>query len=633
MKFSLLLGLYATTQLSSMEIWSGLYDGHGRTQRKSCLQPSLESLFRTVYLPTSNPAVFAKQGEIALTGAKKIGKVTNFANGVAAITFGQDFSIFSFRHIATLEIEKSAQKQSETSSSISQKQVQLSGRFGHCSFTYKSRFYVFGGWDNKTENDGLSTTPFFYFTPLPLTTKLPISWTFLNTENATSVGAAACVVTPSGYFLALGGMISQSSGDEKVSTQIFDLNREIWIDWRNLLVSAYPGFGLNPKATLISKNFVMVFAGNTGINEERKRTPIQIIYFLNMKSVPWTWSETRKNETIDAPISRIFASAKGNTFSFGGYFTSESISTNITGNNYSNKTFITNLKNYFVSPDITLPYGIREGAVGVWNSTMFLIGFSGFSGTPSVNVFPLNLETMKWDKNISFPMIQSRSISSFAQVDGSDGILIYGGCPLINTISQCGTPFSSIAVFNMSTLTWSTEYNLPLDQVTSLKDFKIPLINGFDMNIVEENETIHPNLNSTQQSASDNPGDYKMSRGVVAVISSLITLIICVGIFFLWYYLQSRTSVPNFEVPALAYTKNRSKRAPGSLRGQTPSLEELTPTNNRDFLGDGLSKKLGIDKSLGLSNKRPHSEIMAGYQDWGRGLVSSNRQATYDIII
>ncbi|CAG8568570.1 13020_t:CDS:2 [Ambispora gerdemannii] len=351
------------------------------------------------------------------------------------------------------------------------------GRYGHCSVAWKNELYVFGGWDNYTDDQGVST-PFFYSTTIPLNVNSNITWTFLNTENAVNVGSAACVVTPQGYLLVLGGMVSLNSTNGKVSTQVYDLNQHVWIDWKNVMDNSYPGFGINPKAAFISNNILLIYAGNTGVNEDQKNSPVQFIYFLNVTKIPWTWTEVRKNvraqryfiaiygtahsykflifqQTINAPVSNIIASAKGNAWLLGGYFLNDVGS--ILG--YSPKIWVSNRHNQWVSPNITLPYGIRDGAIGVNKDTLFIVGFSGIQKNSSVNVFPLNLAKMRFEENITFSL-KSRSGASFVQFPGSDAVLIYGGCAITDSVTICSTPFNSILIFNMTTRTWTTDYNI-----------------------------------------------------------------------------------------------------------------------------------------------------------------------------
>ncbi|KAG9307102.1 hypothetical protein G9A89_016930 [Geosiphon pyriformis] len=412
------------------------------------------------------------------------------------------------------------------------------GRYGHCSVTWKNKFYVFGGWDNNPDETGANTSPFFYSTTLPINSN-KVVWKFLNTDKATSVGSAACVVTPSGYLLVFGGLISLRSSEDKIPTQVFDLKKEVWIDWHELMTTTYPGYGLNPKAVLISPDFISVYAGNTGVNENGKRLPTQYYYFLDIKKKPWTWFQLQKDETFDAPIPRIMAAAKGNVWAFGGYFPFES------GDNvgFSNKLSISNKRNQWVIPDSpTIPYGIREGAIGIRGNLIFLIAYHGSDQYP-VNVFPLDMSTMQYQPNILFRGMRGRASSSFAQFPGSDAVLIYGGCPFINTTSQCSSPFEGIQIFNMTERNWTLNHNI----VTNIPSngFTIPKIKGIDFNA--ENDQTIPNKSISNGNSID---DKRMPTWLVIFISSLATAAFAALTLLIIIMLQRHLFVPKgrFEI-------------------------------------------------------------------------------------
>ncbi|CAG8588538.1 9073_t:CDS:2, partial [Ambispora leptoticha] len=392
------------------------------------------------------------------------------------------------------------------------------GRYGHCSFTWKNNFYVFGGWDNSTDSDGKNQSPFFYYTTLPITNTDKITWTYLSTENATSVGSAACVVTPSDYLLVLGGILTLKSSENKISTQVFDLNKGVWINWssRNLL-NAYPGYGVTPKATLISPNFVVVYAGDSGVNENGKNSPSQYFYFLNMTSSPWTWSQVTKNEDLVAPISRIMVTVKGSAWMIGGYFNA----TDSTNNLYSNRIYISNRRYQWISPDnALLTYGVRDGAVGIRNNMLYLIAYSGNADNP----------------------------------------VTYGGCPLLDTVIQCATPINTIQIFNMTSRNWTAAHNIVTN--VPINNFTLPLINGLDLNA--ENDDTDANTGSSDQNStipsqtSSNNSNTKETESQIPVwlivfISCIVTGLICVVvIFFIVRCCKRRSDEARFEI-----TRNR----------------------------------------------------------------------------
>ncbi|KAG9296962.1 hypothetical protein G9A89_003676 [Geosiphon pyriformis] len=455
-------------------------------------------------------------------------------------------------------------------SSESASVISPGGRFGHCSVTYKNTFYVFGGWDENTNTEtGINFSPnFFYSTTLPINSNAP-TWRILTTQNATSVGSAACVVTPTGYLLVLGGVISLKVNEDKVSTQVFDLNREVWIDWKTLMVVTYPGFGINPKAVLLTPNFVSVYAGNTGVNEDGKRFPIQIIYFLNMTTIPWTWSEARKSESINAPISRIIIPAKGDAWQLGGYFPNKSDPDLGT----SREIYVSNRRNKWVSPDIKLPYGVRDGAAGVRNNLIFYLVYNGRAGYPPVNVFPVDMATLQLQPNISFTGMTPRSGASFAQFSGSDAFLIYGGCPLQNMSPACGNTLDTLQVFNMTLRNFTQEHKI----ITNIhsNDFKLPKINNLDMNA--ENDELDPNIRNQEigifgeQSNRDQVSSKsRLPTWLIVFISVLVTAIAISLIFFGLWLCRNRTLGPlaSFEIT----------QPPISPRGPIPTTDQTFST-------------------------------------------------------
>ncbi|CAG8560980.1 13670_t:CDS:2 [Ambispora leptoticha] len=542
------------------------------------------------------------------------------------------------------------------------------GRYGHCSVTWKNELYVFGGWDNSTDDQGISTTPFFYSTTLPLNVNNDITWTFLDTENALNVGSAACAVTPQGYLLVLGGIVSLSSTNGKVSTQVYDLNQRVWIDWRKVMNSSYPGFGINPKAAFISDNLLLVYAGNTGVNEDQNGSLVQIIYFLNVTTMPWTWSEVRKNQTIDAPISQAIASAKGNAWFLGGYF-SDNVG-NILG--FSQKIWISNQRTQWVSPDLTLPYGISDGAIGVNNDTLFMIGFSETQKYSPVNVFPLNIAKMRFETNISSTQLKSRYGASFVQFPGSDAVLVYGGCATMN-LSICDAPLNSIVIFNMTTRTWTTNYNIVINSQSN--NFTLPLIEGFDMNT--ENDENPSNKNDTnKKNGQDNKDDEvvgephrTIATWVVVFITCLVTLILCILAFTSIYFCRKRIKSPAWHLDSIirpsrfsrfswqrsnnqttSSASNHGTRpnssifwAPSRPSNQFSSGGNVSLTGSTKIYKDSDSTRrnsqLLIVPSLQIDGEKQgpeESKVESSKSDnytWADGELTSHRRATWDIII
>ncbi|CAG8619515.1 10381_t:CDS:2, partial [Ambispora gerdemannii] len=507
------------------------------------------------------------------------------------------------------------------------------GRYGHCSFTWKNNFYVFGGWDNFTDSNGVNRNPFFYYTTLPITNTNKITWINLSTVDATSVGSAACVVTQSDYLLVLGGILTLKSNDNKVSTQVFDLNKGVWIDWSKLL-NAYPGYGVGPKATLISKNFVAVYAGNTGVNEDGKKLPLQFIYFLNMTSLPWTWSTVTKKEDLDAPISRIVITVKGSVWMLGGYFPNSDAANFTNTPTNSNRIYISNRRYQWISPnDSPLPYSVRDGATGIRDNMLYLISYSGNAENP-VNIIPLNMQTMKFQSNISFSDggMKGRTGASFAQFSGSDAVLTYGGCSLSNVVINCGTPFDTIQIFNMTLKSWTTEHNI----VTNIpsNNFKLPPINGLDLNAENDesdsnNGDSNKNQNNTQNSGNNNSDTGKSESRtyiwITVFISCIVTGLFCAMVIFLItrYCRRQSAILTKFEITRnrhieIAVSKDEAE-SPARQRSNSEHSSLVVETVDRSRSVSDIDININNDDGINTDN------LTSRQRQWIRSVLSIPR--------
>ncbi|CAG8488630.1 7283_t:CDS:2 [Ambispora leptoticha] len=504
--------------------------------------------------------------------------------------------------------------QAQPTSAISSTAWSPVGRYGHCSVTYKNQFYVFGGWDNNTDQNGANISPYYFFsTALPISSSNP-TWTLLPTGNSTSVGSAACVVTPSGYLLILGGIISLNYTDDKVSTQVYDLNKNIWVDWRNLMQDRYPGYGISPRAALITSDYIAVYSGNTGVNEDGQRLPVQFIYFLNITTTgAWTWSEAKKNSSIDAPISRIIATTKGDVFLFGGYFPYQS------GDNsgYSNRFYISNRKNQWVSPDATFPFGVRDGALGILENMMYLVAYVNDTNYPGVNVLPLDLTTLTFGSTLNFPGMTGRVGASYAQFDGSDSVVAFGGCTLTQDgVQLCNTPLNTIQVFNMTTKNWTFEHAIITNSISSNNNnFTIPLVNGINLNAENDdsdntikNEPPSPDPSNSDSNSGANSATRKPTW-LIVLISCIVTAIFFSIIFAgLWYLrnkmLGPRTSFEITQPPTSSPTHNSQN---------TTSVERSFPSTRMNssvaaYSSTATSIRNNADESLYRTSDPPKSE-------------------------
>ncbi|CAG8481782.1 3834_t:CDS:10 [Ambispora gerdemannii] len=487
------------------------------------------------------------------------------------------------------------------------------GRYGHCSVTYKNQLYVFGGWENNTDENGVNISPnYFFYTTLPITSSNP-TWLLLPAGNSTSVGSAACVVTPSGYLLILGGIISSKYTDNKVSTQVYDLNKNIWVDWKSLMQERYPGFGISPKAALITPNYVVVYSGNTGVNEDGKRLPVQFLYFLNMTTMgAWTWSEAKKSSSIDAPISRIIATAKGNIFLFGGYFPYES------GDNtgFSTHFYISNRKDQWVSPDANLPFGVRDGAVGIRKNMIYLIASD--ANNPGVNVFPLDLTSLTFGSTLNFPGMKGRIGASYAQFTGSDSFLIFGGC----TVEQCNAPLDTLQVFNMTTKNWTVEH-ASITKPISSNNFTIPLVNGIDLNAEDDdtdNSIVNPSPSSNPNHGANANADANHSKRtptwLIVLISCIVTAVFFSFVFAGLWHLRNKMLGPrtSFEITQPPISPPISPTIQTQCNSQnTTSVERSFPSTRMNssvaaYSSNSASVRNTVDESLHRVSDPPKSE-------------------------
>ncbi|CAG8531366.1 8497_t:CDS:2 [Ambispora leptoticha] len=341
----------------------------------------------------------------------------------------------------------------------------------HCIVTYNNTIYLFGGFKNSTSQ---SLDPNFFFSAtLPFTTDA-ISWTPLDTKNATSVADPECIVEPSlGYLLIIGGVKDVSDFSSNPGIQVYNFKKQLWNE-PNLL-QRFPQEFLapiyRPRATLIDSGVIFIWA--TSYKEKKADS---FIYNLTLTiDEPWQWTPIIINNTkLNVTCSPGIASSKGNAFIFGG------LTRELTGFEPHREMYIYNPKHGFMLPNINVPTSIGDAIVGILANKIHIIILDDGDVTAykPIMTVEFDLKTFEMSRvKVPKKFTLNRRRAAATSIFGSDVILIHGG--IVGPLGHNTT--GDMIAYNMTSGKWSTKINI-IDPPRQYDSFDLPKINGLDLN-------------------------------------------------------------------------------------------------------------------------------------------------------
>ncbi|KAG9289310.1 hypothetical protein G9A89_007871 [Geosiphon pyriformis] len=394
----------------------------------------------------------------------------------------------------------------------------------HCLVTYHNSVYLFGG---VTDSLG-QTFPsnFFHRATLPLNTNF-IQWEKLDTTNVINVMDPACIVEQTlGYFLVIGGArnFANLTADINPGLQVYNFKTGQWND--PSLIQGFPkkltSPTFRPRATVYMPKSVFLWGNIFTINGT-----IPFIYQIDMTTNPWTWNPiNQKNKTITSSAG--IASAKGNAWTFGGLDKDPQ-----NGFNPSKDITIYNPNNELVIPPLQVPINISDAVVGILDGKFNIIILDDGDANDKKHIVEIvfdlgKMQIMDPRKSANGPINRRRAAAT--QIHGSDVVLIHGGTE--GSLGQNTT--DTMIAYNMTTGTWVTQVDVILP--IQLNNFKLPLINGKDLNINFDDPS---NAFDPQKPANISKGAFNtevnkrkdLSNGAILAIifSSILTLVMIGG--------------------------------------------------------------------------------------------------------
>ncbi|CAG8563622.1 17369_t:CDS:2, partial [Acaulospora morrowiae] len=387
--------------------------------------------------------------------------------------------------------------------------------------TYKDSIYIFGGTIGCNQ---FATSNFFHYATPPFYQEQEISWKPLSTQNVKSVTDPGCIVDETrGLLFVLGG--KDFLNNSHPGFQVYNFNTQNWNEPQNLppfVPDDLKNDSWGPRVEWLEPGVMFIWGANT---------TTQGSYLLNLNFDPWQWTIVSTKNTI-VPTKRAgVAVVKGNAFIFGGFANEADFSP-------VNTAYIYSSQHGFLIPQYQLPnsFTLAHGVVGVWNDKLSIIAMDpGKSTTNQMNVVNFDLTNFQFGQVTSAPFMPNittiRNRASGVQFPWSDSIFIYGG-----TAQYCGQPIlSTWVVYNMSSQTWGTDFNVNKRNSLISNDLTFPKVNNLDLN--NANSTPSGNV-SPSTTTSNSDGLYLK---IIIIVLSLLLFFLSVAFgVVLWKWKKSR---------------------------------------------------------------------------------------------